>query len=95
MRFVKRTIAKAENAAKISEKYGISSFVSGILASRGFDEISAEEYLYPSEDFLISPFEFDAMEEVLSRIDEAISSGEQIAIYSDYDTDGICAAASC
>lgn len=93
MRFVKRTIAKAENAAKISEKYGISSFVSGILASRGFDEISAEEYLYPSEDFLISPFEFDAMEEVLSRIDEAISSGEQIAIYSDYDTDGICAAA--
>ena len=41
----------------------------------------------------MSPFEFDAMGEVCERIEEAIACGERIAVYSDYDTDGVCAAA--
>lgn len=83
-----------ENRANILEQsYGISRLTARILAARGFSDHDAAEYLWPDEQQLLSPFEFDAMGEVCERIEEAVTCGEKIAVYSDYDTDGICAAA--
>lgn len=78
---------------EICNSFGISHLAANVLAARGFDIDMCEEFLYPDEEQILSPFEFDAMAEVCERIDEAIAEGENIAIYSDYDTDGICSAA--
>jgi len=50
----------------------------------------AEAFLNPSyETQLHDPFLLHQMDEAVSRIFKAIASGERIAIYSDYDCDGI------
>ena len=54
-----------ENRANLLEQsYGISQLTARILAARGFTEEDAAEYLWPDEQQLLSPFEFDAMGEV-------------------------------
>ncbi len=93
MKFVPKTQVDKRLAEAIASEYGISDLAAEILAGRGYDLESCAEYLYPDEDMIIPPFEFDAMGEICERIEQAIAEGETIAIYSDYDTDGISAAA--
>lgn len=62
-----------------------------ILASRGFQTPEAAETLADAS--LSDPFLIKDMDKAVERIQEAIESGETIAVYGDYDCDGVCATA--
>lgn len=62
-----------------------------LLEKRGIVDVKAmEDFLFPSYDKHIgNPFDIYGMGKAVARIVEAIKVGEKIAVYSDYDCDGI------
>ena len=65
-----------------------------ILFNRGFatDE-EARAYLNAKPDFNTDPFQMTGMRQAVNRIHFAIQNKEPIAIYGDYDVDGVTATA--
>ncbi len=63
------------------------------LAARGVAPGEAEAFLSPGWGQLCDPFLFVNMEKVCARIRRAAAQGERVAVYSDYDCDGVCGAA--
>jgi single-stranded-DNA-specific exonuclease len=65
-----------------------------ILFNRGFaTEAEARAYLNAKADFNTDPFQMTGMQSAVDRIRFAIQQGEPIAIYGDYDVDGVTATA--
>ena len=82
-----------ELASDIAEEYGIDPFAALLLVSRGItDEAEIAEFFSESTS-LISPFEIRDMDKAVERINRAIENGEKIAIYGDYDADGVTSTA--
>lgn len=62
------------------------------LAKKGIDTPEKlEEFLNPTTEKMLNPFDLDGMEAAVSRIKKAIALKEKIVIYGDYDCDGISA----
>ena len=80
-------------ATSLAEECNTDNFIALIAASRGYtDPSELDEFL--SEDLILSdPFELADMEKAVDVIWDAIYSEELIAIYGDYDVDGITATA--
>lgn len=73
---------------------GYPDYLATLLASRGItDTASAERYLNPSFDHLCDPYWMNDMEKAVSIIREAKAQGKAVAVYGDYDADGVCASA--
>ena len=69
---------------------GIDRIPASILYGRGIrTPESMQAFLSPCLSDLHSPFLLDGMHEAVTRIREAVRSGEKIAIFSDSDIDGI------
>ncbi|MDR0248881.1 MAG: single-stranded-DNA-specific exonuclease RecJ [Oscillospiraceae bacterium] len=65
-----------------------------VLASRdACDPASARRFLTVSSSLLADPFALPGMREAVSRFDTALRGGEKIAVYGDYDADGVTACA--
>ncbi|SHE49564.1 exonuclease RecJ [Caldanaerobius fijiensis DSM 17918] len=62
------------------------SIVTQLAAKRGID-------IYISKDMIRDPFEIKDMKKAVQRIKKAIDEGEKIAVYGDYDVDGITSTA--
>src|ERR1035438_8456822 len=63
-----------------------------VLLHRGFgDATAAKRFLSPSLDDLHDPLTLRDMPRAIERLRKAISSGEKILIYGDYDVDGTTA----
>jgi single-stranded-DNA-specific exonuclease len=62
-----------------------------LLEKRGLNgEKEIEDFLFPSyEKHIGNPFDIHDMDKAVKRVVEAIKSEEKIAVYSDYDCDGI------
>lgn len=75
----------------ISEKYRIHKVVAEILLARGFecDDITAD-FLNKSKVFY-DPFLLNDMNKAVAVINTALTSKKRIAVYGDYDVDGITA----
>ncbi len=74
----------------LAKKHNISNLLAKILINRGIvEEERINKFLHPSLDDLNDPFLFDDMDKAIDRIIKAVSSGERITIYGDYDVDGI------
>lgn len=73
----------------------ISELVRSLLAKRGLTETSAiAAFLNPDYDsHTHSPFLLQGMKEAVARVLSAITRGERIAVYADFDCDGIPGAA--
>lgn len=85
--------ADKEKASEISEKFNMDAFVAYLLAARGFDdELKVSEFISSSVR-ISDPFELSGMETAVERIEQAISLGEKITVYGDYDCDGVTATA--
>lgn len=70
------------------------SLVQTVLYKAGLkDEEDIEEFLNPVFEKLSDPFAFSNMKKAVKRIVQAIKLGEGIAIYADYDADGVPGAA--
>ena len=84
----------SETIPKLAQSLGISHVLARLLANRSIvDPTEAERFLNPSFDHLHDPFLFRDMAKAVERIIKAISAGERITIYGDYDVDGVTACA--
>lgn len=67
---------------------------SQLLYNRGIETRDmAWELLHASEDALHDPFLFSEMDTAVDRVLAAVSDGETIAVFGDFDTDGVTASA--
>ncbi len=65
-----------------------------LLYNRGYaTEAEARAYLQAQPPFETDPFRMLGMEQAVARIQRAIAAAETIAIYGDYDVDGVTATA--
>lgn len=65
-----------------------------LLHNRGItDPAQAEAFLDTSESLQSDPFLLPDMEKAVSRVCHALLSGETIALYGDFDADGVCGTA--
>ena len=83
-----------DSSLTLASEVGVSPFAAQLLINRGIKTAAeARSYLYPSLDGLHSPFKLAGMDKAIERIHKAISRGEKICVYGDYDTDGTTATA--
>lgn len=75
-------------------KSGFSPLIAQLLYNRGITEQSQLESFIASDASLSAdPFLMPGMHQAVARIYQALLSGENMAIYGDFDTDGITATA--
>ena len=69
---------------------GFSPLLSAVLSLRGISTArQAKELIYGGEECLHDPMLISGMAEARSRILRAVDLGETVAVYGDYDVDGI------
>lgn len=72
------------------ERQGVPSLVAATLCARGLTDLEQAKRLFSSgEDQLCDPFLMKDMDLATARVNRALRNGEKIAIYGDYDVDGI------
>jgi len=76
--------------ALFAEEFKLNPIVSQILVNRSITDLeTARRFLNPSLHDLHSPFLMKDMKEGVARLIRAVQGGEKVAIYGDYDADGI------
>ena len=81
-------------AAHFAQKYSLNPFAALLAVSRGLrtdEEIGA--FFHPDTVPLSDPFSFRDMDKAVARINDAIDRFERIAVFGDYDADGVTATA--
>ena len=82
------------DAAVMFCRGGVNPLVSVFLASRGITDIDEVKAMIGDEAGLFhDPFLMNDMDKAVARIKKAIETGEKIAIYGDYDVDGMTSVA--
>lgn len=83
-----------EVATLIAEELNVSPFAALIASARGIKNIEdAEEFFGINESVPTDPFDFPDMYKAVKRIKTALDNFERIAVYGDYDADGVTATA--
>lgn len=82
-----------DRAADISEEFCLDPFAALLLASRGITKNEDIENFLFSSDVFSDPFEICDMDRAVERIGQAIDNYEKIAIFGDYDADGVTSTA--
>ncbi|WP_292527980.1 single-stranded-DNA-specific exonuclease RecJ [Methylocystis sp.] len=81
-------------ALALTQAHGIDDFLARVIAGRGVTVADAAGYLDPKlRDLMPDPSSLRDMDAATDRLAHAIETGEQIAIFGDYDVDGACSAA--
>ncbi len=81
-----------EGAIDALRSAGYPYLVSGVLVSRGITTPeAAAAFLEQETSLTYSPFLMADMDKAVARINDALANREKIAIYGDYDVDGITA----
>jgi single-stranded-DNA-specific exonuclease len=87
--------AGTARAQAIAQQHdGISDILSRIIASRDVSADGAEVHLAPTiRDLLPNPSSLTEMDAAAARLASAVTKGESVAIFGDYDVDGATSAA--
>jgi single-stranded-DNA-specific exonuclease len=86
-----KLLPEAENSLHFK---GLHTLVARLLQNRGlYDPSAAEAFLKADSRLLIDPFSLPDMHQAVNRVYKALLSGEKMAIYGDFDADGITATA--
>ncbi|HSG68097.1 MAG TPA: single-stranded-DNA-specific exonuclease RecJ [Bacteroidales bacterium] len=79
---------------RLAEELNIDQNLSNLLVQRGIHNFNgAKSYFRPQLSDLHDPFLMKDMDRAVERIGEAVSNGEKILVYGDYDVDGTTAVA--
>lgn len=79
-----------EQVDSLITNLGLSSVHAKILASRGITDLKeAEAFLHMDASSMHDPYLLHGMEHAVSIIKNAISANKKIAVYGDYDGDGV------
>ncbi len=79
--------------ADAAQKTGVPLLVSNILLNRNVAVGDFKNFLLKSKQGILNPMTMLDMDKAVHRIDKAIKENESIAIYGDYDVDGITSTA--
>ena len=82
-----------ERAAAFAQTYGVPFFLAMLMNIRGLDDAAhLREFLGEGEP-LSDPFLLKDMDKAVARITRAVDNMEKIAVYGDYDADGVTSTA--
>ena len=88
------TAVEQETQLQLERELNISSAAARMLVVRGIQTAEeARAFVRPSLDKLHDPFLMKDMDKAVERLHQAITQGEKILIYGDYDVDGTTAVA--
>ncbi len=94
MKFEKWNLPATAPSTAALEKAGYPALLAAVLAAHGIEDVpAAAEFLRIEESLSLSPFLMKDMDRAASRIDRALRAGEHMAVFGDYDVDGITATA--
>jgi single-stranded-DNA-specific exonuclease len=82
-----------EQAALLAESLSLDPFIALMLVSRGITQPLDIDEFFSNDVILSNPFEILDMDKAVDRIRLAIESKEKIAVFGDYDADGVTATA--
>lgn len=88
------TAVEQETQQQLERELNISSAAARMLVVRDIQSSEeARQFIRPSLDKLHDPFLMKDMDKAVERLHQAITQGEKILIYGDYDVDGTTAVA--
>lgn len=93
MSFRRWTFAPLDKAAaaQVASACEIDGFLALLLSARGCNDPEEALALLSGEEESGDPFAFADMDAAVDRIQQAIDTGETIAVFGDYDADGVTA----
>ena len=89
MRWTLKLKPEATKVADLQNALQVDEVVSTLLIQRGIETYEdAKTFFRPSLEDLHNPFLMKDMDKAVARIEEALSKGENILVFGDYDVDG-------
>ncbi len=82
-----------ECAKAMSEELGVDAFAGLVACNRGITDSSELELLLCNEPILCDPYELADISLAADCVNDAIKSGVKIAVFGDYDCDGVVSTA--
>ena len=83
-----------ELAAQLAERFDLPPFAAYLAVARGMtDEADFAQFFSEEPMLSVDPFALPDMAQAVRRIERALEKGERIAVFGDYDTDGVTATA--
>ena len=84
----------SEKVGRLATELGVDRVLAELLVQRGVETFEqARRFFRPSLDDLHDPFLMKDMDKAVERLHEAITKGQKILVYGDYDVDGTTAVA--
>ena len=84
-------IAEGRHTEKILEAGGYSPLTAAVLSGRGCQSVQEARELLRADAPLIDPLQMKEMDKAVAVLRQALSDGVKMAVFGDYDVDGITA----
>ncbi|NER17297.1 single-stranded-DNA-specific exonuclease RecJ [Spongiivirga citrea] len=89
MRWTLQAKPSSEKVTVLKKSLGVDEIVASLLVQRGIETYEeAKQFFRPTLDDLHDPFLMKDMQKAVDRIEKAMTSGEAVMVYGDYDVDG-------
>lgn len=80
----------SQRTEEISKKYNISPLIASVILNRGIEkDEDIAKYISKDRSAFYDPYLLSDMDKAVAFIKDAVSEGIKIAVYGDYDVDGI------
>jgi len=87
-------VVDSDAAFALGRRLGLHPVTAQVLAGRGItEEAVARRFLHPGPETLHDPRLMKDMDRATEAVARAIEAGGRIAVYGDYDVDGVCGTA--
>lgn len=91
-KWIQKQPGNSQFVKNIAKELKVNDIIAQLLVQRGIVTYSeAHDFFRPSLKHLHDPFIMKGMSKAIARIEKAITSGEKLLIYGDYDVDGTTA----
>ncbi len=88
------TAEQLNHISVLADQTGLTEQITRILYARGIDDAQKiRRFMHPSQKNFLDPFLMKGMKEAAELITLARDEGRTVAVFGDYDADGICASA--